>query len=150
MIKLIVTGRHFWWQEAMMKINWLQYTFRIGNNGTWQEANKWTRPSAPINELLSPRAPASWEQHRNLNEKSIALCNSQLESVVWPDFLFFSFPSWENQLKAEFFKKPAEEMGRRPTAICACQGRGFSSLALQGVWGLWMYFPLALPLNPHL
>lgn len=105
MIKLIVTGRHFWWQEAMMKINWLQYTFRIRNNGMWQEANKWTWPYALINELLSPLSPTSWEQHRNLNEKSIALCNLKLESILWPDFLsffFFSLSKRVSQLKTEF------------------------------------------------
>lgn len=64
-----------------MKINWLQYTFRIGNNGTWQEANKGTWPCALINELYS-FSPSSGEQHRDLNEKSIALCNSKLESIV--------------------------------------------------------------------
>lgn len=37
-----------------MKINRLQYTFRIGNNGTWQEANKGTWPCALIDELCSP------------------------------------------------------------------------------------------------
>lgn len=131
MIKLIVTGRHFWWQEAMMKINWLQYTFRIGNNGTWQEANKGTWPCALINELCSPLSPSSWEQHRDLNEKSIALCNSKLESVVWCDFLFFSFLRGRmSQLKTEFsckeqlFKKPAEGTWGQSTRIHACYRHG--------------------------
>lgn len=132
MIKLIVTGRHSWWQGAMMKINGLQYTLRTGNNGTWQKANKWTWPSALINELLSSVSTFSGEQHKNLNEKSIALCNSKVGSIVWLDFspLLRGCPSprQSSAVKSISLKKsPIEDTWHQPAAIYICHGRGFLS-----------------------
>lgn len=156
MIELIVTGRHFWWQEAMMKINWLQYTFKIWNNGKWQKANKWTWPSALINELLSPLSPSSGEQHGNLNEKSIALCNSKLESIVWPDFFFFFFlrEGLSSQqclvVKSSSSKACRRNLTSVHNNLCLLRAGLFFLGISRSAGALDLLSPIVLPSNPFL